>query len=47
MLIYIGATILTTCLSLASAQFGDGNANEFVDQVVIKTIYEIHRVCAK
>lgn len=34
MLIYIGATILTTCLSLASAQFGDGNANEFVDQIL-------------
>jgi hypothetical protein len=34
MLIYIATTFVVTCLSLAHAQFGEGNANAFVDEIL-------------
>eukprot|EP00088_Acartia_fossae_P063374 TRINITY_DN7715_c0_g1_i1.p1 TRINITY_DN7715_c0_g1~~TRINITY_DN7715_c0_g1_i1.p1 ORF type:complete len:233 (-),score=40.45 TRINITY_DN7715_c0_g1_i1:231-929(-) len=34
MLLYIGTTFLVSCLSLANAQFGEGNANAFVDEIL-------------
>lgn len=34
MLVYIGATILISCLAVANAQFGEGNANAFVDEIL-------------
>jgi len=34
MLLYIATAFVVTCLSLAHAQFGEGNANAFVDEIL-------------